>query len=831
LWAVRPPSVVIAANPYEAEMCRKALAPTGLDVQLADDTEHAIKLLSHARPLVIVVAAGWVHGEPRELIAQVRAIEQKVPLFLVSDRDGEFPDEDQAVRAGATRLFLRPVEVEALADAIEKVAVENELHNEVSDQLDEVYDAADVGAEVELEADFGDEWREQKVARQPTEVLPPSDDAAPRAPAPILGMGTPGSSTPLPFPGGSSAPFATPAAHATPPPVVTPEPAPFVSSSTPAPFIASATPAPFVPSAGPTAPPDAVTPPFGAELGAPPPTAALPIGGEPTSAGLLRADDVLAEAAGLRIQALAASGDFVVKSSPPSSPSPSSPSPSGDEVPPLPAPRAGDDRWRKLEDRGTFARRLQNELSEAERRLFPDAQPAPARYDYDDALGDIDLDSLGVDTIPGIAADALDPDARRERVPEAITRTDGESAATPPHAAAVAATPTPPPERAAAAEPASLSVEEEGALDELDIAELLSGLHASGWTGRVTLRRGDAEKAIYFDGGQPVFATSNLLHDRLGDLLYREGKLTREQHQKTRELTAPPGRATAAQFVELGLLKQRELYPALRRHCEDLIYSCFAWDAGRYRLTAEQAPPEDKLRLSSHLWALVAEGVRRKYGLERLAERVGPSETILIPTTALDRALNDCELTQAERVVAELFDGERSLGEVGLATHGLRGATLSEPALYALAWTLIAIGAVRPGDDSESRMGVRAASTLVTPDGGVARERRAARRDDPAERPADLAIDRERLLAKRAQVQDGDYFAILGVERHASTHEIERAFERQRADFAPERFGGDLRVELRAALDEIHEVLDEARRVLADDRVRAVYREHLVQAE
>ena len=51
------------------------------------------------------------------------------------------------------------------------------------------------------------------------------------------------------------------------------------------------------------------------------------------------------------------------------------------------------------------------------------------------------------------------------------------------------------------------------------------------------------------------------------------------------------------------------------------MYSCFAWDDGRYRLTAEQAPPEDKLKLSSHLWALLAEGVRRKYGLERLIER------------------------------------------------------------------------------------------------------------------------------------------------------------------------------------------------------------------
>ena len=44
-------------------------------------------------------------------------------------------------------------------------------------------------------------------------------------------------------------------------------------------------------------------------------------------------------------------------------------------------------------------------LSAAERRLFPDAQLEPQRYDdYDDALDDIDLDSLGIDTLPAIGS-------------------------------------------------------------------------------------------------------------------------------------------------------------------------------------------------------------------------------------------------------------------------------------------------------------------------------------------------------------------------------------------------------------------------------------------
>src|SRR5205823_2497973 len=129
----------------------------------------------------------------------------------------------------------------------------------------------------------------------------------------------------------------------------------------------------------------------------PPASIVLPLPGPIPAAssaeGILRADDALAG----DMMAMGMASDFVVREAPrplPSLPTPATPLPGGDD------------------ERSTFARRLDRELSAAERRLFPDSAPsAPAMpvYDeYDDALGDIDLDSLGIDTLPGIAADSLD---------------------------------------------------------------------------------------------------------------------------------------------------------------------------------------------------------------------------------------------------------------------------------------------------------------------------------------------------------------------------------------------------------------------------------------
>jgi hypothetical protein len=126
---------------------------------------------------------------------------------------------------------------------------------------------------------------------------------------------------------------------------------------------------------------------------------------------------------------------------------------------------------------------------------------------------------------------------------------------------------------------------------------------------------------------------------------------------------------------------------------------------------------------------------------------------------------------------------------------------------------------------------VRAVPTLVTAPYQAADRRTRARPSERApERDGARPAARGRELAKRAQVQDGDYFAVLGLGRDASAHEVARAFERLKREFAVERFAEPIRAELHEALAEIAEVLDEAHRVLADDAVRAAYRAHLLPA-
>jgi hypothetical protein len=255
-------------------------------------------------------------------------------------------------------------------------------------------------------------------------------------------------------------------------------------------------------------------------------------------------------------------------------------------------------------------------------------------------------------------------------------------------------------------------------------------------------------------------------------------------------------------LVELGYLKRRELFPAVRRHVEDIIYSLFAWDHGTYRITFEERATTERIRLARHPEALVLEGIRRKLDRHVLERLVGPPSTVLEPRnrerlSALPSAI---ELTAEERAAVAAMDGQADLPALA------RAAAMTLAGLLPLAWALLVLGYVT------------------------------ARRDtvEPVEEGAhlgesDLAIDRERVRARWQLVAEADYFTLLGVRRDATSFEIRRAYEAARRDFAAEGFAAELRHELARELDDISTVLEEAFRVLREDPLRREYLVNLVE--
>jgi hypothetical protein len=375
-----------------------------------------------------------------------------------------------------------------------------------------------------------------------------------------------------------------------------------------------------------------------------------------------------------------------------------------------------------------------------------------------------------------------------------------------------------------------------GPIGSPDIAILLGRIHTERLSGRLTFRRGLAKKTIFFESGAPVYASSNLPDDRMGEMLSRQGRLTREQRAKGSQILETTGRRIGGVLVELGALKESELAPLVRRHYEEITYSVFAWpeggdvpaEDGEWTLGPERLGEEEPIRLDEPAPALVMEGIRRKYTAPRLLRRLGGGTQVMqlqVTGTAASAVLDDMGLSDEERTVVRRFDGVRTLDEIRAA------ANVGEEIVCGVAWALVSLrlASVTRAVDAETTL-PKVVITAV--DNGTVHSVAGSAEAEPAsdtarDKERDQAIDRARVLSRYALVEEGDYFEVLGLPREASAHEVRRAHQALSREMSAAGLDPEVAAELDGPLRAIRAVLDEGARVLGDPSLRRRYQAQL----
>ncbi|MBI1948622.1 MAG: hypothetical protein HYS27_23245 [Deltaproteobacteria bacterium] len=314
----------------------------------------------------------------------------------------------------------------------------------------------------------------------------------------------------------------------------------------------------------------------------------------------------------------------------------------------------------------------------------------------------------------------------------------------------------------------------------------------------VTFDDGRVRTAI-FEEGEPVLVTSALPVDRPEEGLLRAGLITAAKYNELRAGPLRSPRRTAAALVAEGVLKPEELFPAVRGVLTEQVLSLLEHDVGAFAWREGLAHAADRVRLEHRLDALLAEGIRRKFDERRLWQVLGGPSSLVAPD---GRARELPPLSPEEKLVLVRLDGTRALEDVILET-GIAPQVVLRTALIA-----ISCGAARM-----LARGVPA---------------------DPAERQAQrarsVAIDQARVLDRLHAARHGDYYAFLGVDVHASPFEVQRAAERLRQRFDPQRYPDPAFAELHAALAEIIEVTYDAEAVLGDEALAEGYRKNLLGA-
>ena len=322
------------------------------------------------------------------------------------------------------------------------------------------------------------------------------------------------------------------------------------------------------------------------------------------------------------------------------------------------------------------------------------------------------------------------------------------------------------------------------------------------YTGALAFEDATGIRRVLFRDGDFVTAASGADGESLVAFLTQRGDLPAEVAARVGRKLPQFGRHAGAALIAQGHLRQDDLWPVLRAHAEWLIGRIVLLDSGAVSVEGDvpvRLQAEPAVFGGATGAEVLVEIVRRAVSPEQAVERLG-GPNITLQKGDNPALLGECAISDAEATIV------RSISEEPLAETLRRAGHKDFAAVLYVRVELSVLG--------------RASGERRAP-----REAQGKRATKPDH--LDHAALRARILSRKALSEEGDYFALLGVSRNATSYDIRRAYGSLKDEFDPARILTNETVDLRDDVELILEVLAEAFEILEDDLRRERYRRAL----
>ncbi|WP_437316516.1 hypothetical protein [Sorangium sp. So ce385] len=313
-------------------------------------------------------------------------------------------------------------------------------------------------------------------------------------------------------------------------------------------------------------------------------------------------------------------------------------------------------------------------------------------------------------------------------------------------------------------------------------------------SGSLAITTEEGARRIVLHEGDLVTAGSSVPEETLLAFLVGRGDIEREVAARLAGKLPASGRHAGAALIAHGHLGQDDLWPVLRAHAEWVIGHVVLVEAGTCDLEAE---PPGRLKAEPNVFGgatgaeVFVETIRRVIAPEVALRRLGGPGARL-DDGARRNLLGECALRREEEELVRTARG-RSVGEL---------VNAAEPENASVLYALVCLEVL---------------DVLIPPSITEAPP-------PPVEDPLDEEAIRQRVRARLALVEDGDYFSILGIPRDATNYEIRRAYLALRKAFEPSTLLTAATVDLLDDVRLVIEVLDEAYEILREPHRRERYR-------
>jgi Domain of unknown function (DUF4388) len=235
-------------------------------------------------------------------------------------------------------------------------------------------------------------------------------------------------------------------------------------------------------------------------------------------------------------------------------------------------------------------------------------------------------------------------------------------------------------ERACALTTVENSFQYRGDLSQTALPEILHTVDRFQVPGVIEAQRGGVIKRVFIKEGNVVHASSNDREDSLGRYLEVAGLLSREAFDATMRERERTQKRYGVLLMEHRLLSPGEIYRAIRKQIEAIVWSLFYWQEGSVSFSIGDFRESESVRIQLSMRQVILQGIKRAPNAKALVARLGRKETVFEACYQAEELI-EIAMDADEYSLLQMVDGRRTLFEI--CTQGPHGAAENGKLLYA----------------------------------------------------------------------------------------------------------------------------------------------------
>jgi tetratricopeptide (TPR) repeat protein len=311
-------------------------------------------------------------------------------------------------------------------------------------------------------------------------------------------------------------------------------------------------------------------------------------------------------------------------------------------------------------------------------------------------------------------------------------------------------------------------------------------------SGQLIFRRETVQKHLFFQNGELIHAKTNVPEERLGEILYKLGKISDDAHEEL-DRYIEPGQKIGKTLSQKGLTSERNVEDGIAYQMREIALSLFPFFDGEIVFQEKPVTAEEKTA-KINLPYLIEDGIRRmKFApaLEKMLEKS-------VPFPASGEFIS--VLTAEEKEMLGNIKGK-------VSSEALWRSLKYNPEFYwKTLYLMYCLGII----------------DFRGPD-AVAAAQRAEPKEPSAPAPTQLPEELEEVITLQEKLPSLSYYQILNVPKNATEEEIKKAYFQLARRFHPDRFDRSIPPQYRVQIEDLFDKITKAYRTLISQKDRQAY--------